>query len=1056
MNRVFFAGFFLFLLVLQSEGIFSQSLEFTPASRDHLNLPNRPSGIITMVTDQSGVLYVATEKGLFQFDGIVFNNLLQGHPELQVFEDSYFNLVHFSKDGNLWAAIYEEGLLRIDLSKGDYDFFRHEPGDPFSLPGNRLDYIYESKGGKIWVGSNGQGFALYQPSQNNFKTWLPDPDANQNMGIAHFSNIITGLYDYPDESCNIWISTLNGLFLFDYCNQIFESYFLPANEIMEKHIRSMVYDSLHNRLLLGTWGNGLWAFNLNERSFSQVFFFENNWNQNNVRRIYPICNHHFLIATGTSGILLYDSYTDSLQWILTTSENTKIGVPSGFFMDALDNIWVSTLNSELLVSYFNHRLATKVNLARSDIIKVVFHEAADKILAVSEYSATLFILNTGHQILHEISLREKGIPASSFRRLFDIIPSGLSTFYLVSNSGVYEFDIIDHRLEKLPLDMSKINFPHTLFTSAALDQYGNLWLGTNWEGVVSFDPVSKKTTTYRHDPDDPKSLVHDSWVQCIYPDDYSRIWFGTYLGFSYLDLEKNKFVNYAYQNLPPIDRGAPFKIISSISSMSNDRVWIGNSIRGLGIIDPSKPPNLPFPTYLKTDGLGSDKIRDIFYDKSSSLTWITGEDNISIAGEHSNYQFSFFNAGTEFGIKNVSGINGFKDGKVLATANDGYYVLDYNKLQQGIKKPYLSISTVKKFHQEIPSIHQFHEGHPLYLKHNENYLSFEFKGLYYPNPAKISYRYRLVGLQDQWVNLGKRHNISFAHLGPGRYTIEVSASIDPGIWTKAVKLPFVIKPPFWKTTWFLLLLGFAVVGSGTWIYKKRINSLIKKEEHKRAVELELANIKMKALRAQMNPHFLFNCLNSVKAFIIDNDPRMAASYLNKFARLIRLILQQSNENFVKLENELEALELYIQLESVRFEGKFEYQIIISEEVKPDRIELPPMLFQPYVENAIWHGLMQKKSKGFLIVKISRKNDFLECEIEDNGIGRKASIESQNGGLLKKKSMGMGITKNRIELLQQIYQTSITLKIEDLFEKGVPIGTKVKMIFPIHEVKPTNQ
>jgi len=138
-----------------------------------------------------------------------------------------------------------------------------------------------------------------------------------------------------------------------------------------------------------------------------------------------------------------------------------------------------------------------------------------------------------------------------------------------------------------------------------LDNNGHLWLGTNWEGVVFFDPEKEETKYYRHDPNNPNSLVHNSWVMSIYPDNKQRIWFGTYMGFCYLDLLEEQFVNYPYRNLPPINKGAPFKIIGSLKGMGNDRIWIGNSIRGLGLIDPSKPANLPFPSFVKADGWSS-------------------------------------------------------------------------------------------------------------------------------------------------------------------------------------------------------------------------------------------------------------------------------------------------------------------------------------------------------------------------------------------------------------------------------------------------------------------
>ena len=147
---------------------------------------------------------------------------------------------------------------------------------------------------------------------------------------------------------------------------------------------------------------------------------------------------------------------------------------------------------------------------------------------------------------------------------------------------------------------------------------------------------------------------------------------------------------------------------------------------------------------------------------------------------------------------------------------------------------------------------------------------------------------------------------------------------------------------------------------------------------------------MSALRAQMNPHFIFNSLNSIDNYILRNKTQEASDYLNRFSKLIRLILQNSQSSYISLQDELEALRLYIEMESLRFNHKFDYRVSIQSGLYPESIEIPPMLIQPYVENAIWHGLMQKKEKGHLEIVITREGDLLKCIIEDDGIGREAS------------------------------------------------------------------
>ncbi|MBK7869350.1 MAG: histidine kinase [Saprospiraceae bacterium] len=208
-------------------------------------------------------------------------------------------------------------------------------------------------------------------------------------------------------------------------------------------------------------------------------------------------------------------------------------------------------------------------------------------------------------------------------------------------------------------------------------------------------------------------------------------------------------------------------------------------------------------------------------------------------------------------------------------------------------------------------------------------------------------------------------------------------------------------------------------------------------------EKQIANIEMNALRAQMNPHFIFNCLNSIDRYIITNNTKKASEYLNHFGRLIRLILQNSRSNYVNLKDELEALELYLKLEQMRFRHSFDYEINIPPDINPENYEIPPMLIQPYVENAIWHGLNHKDEKGKVSISISINNDIVTCVIEDDGIGRMASKAMMKAKEIKRQSMGMNITSERMAIINKIHDTNNNVRIIDLYdESNKPKGTQV--------------
>lgn len=211
-------------------------------------------------------------------------------------------------------------------------------------------------------------------------------------------------------------------------------------------------------------------------------------------------------------------------------------------------------------------------------------------------------------------------------------------------------------------------------------------------------------------------------------------------------------------------------------------------------------------------------------------------------------------------------------------------------------------------------------------------------------------------------------------------------------------------------------------------------------------ELKIAEVEMSALRSQMNPHFIFNCLNSIKLYTMQNDSITASDYLTKFSRLIRLVLENSRAERITLEQEIETLELYIEMEKMRFKGKIQSHIQVDKRLDTGFIEIPPLLLQPFVENAIWHGLVHKEEGGILQINITSPNDdHLKVEIIDNGIGRQQSAELKSKSATSRKSFGMKVTNERIELINHLYNSETLLTITDLYDKaGRPAGTRVTL------------
>ncbi len=257
--------------------------------------------------------------------------------------------------------------------------------------------------------------------------------------------------------------------------------------------------------------------------------------------------------------------------------------------------------------------------------------------------------------------------------------------------------------------------------------------------------------------------------------------------------------------------------------------------------------------------------------------------------------------------------------------------------------------------------------------------------------------------------------------------------------------------------WIYIIGGFVILGLAAlyFIYRSRLRSvrletqLVKEkaaQEKKEAdFQHKLADISMSALRSQMNPHFIFNCLNSIKLYTTQNNTVAASEYLTKFSKLIRLVLENSRNERITLSSELTALELYIEMEAMRFKEKLSYSLLVEKNVETGYIEIPPLLLQPYVENAIWHGLMPREEGGHIAITVAMKEDesLLEINITDNGIGRNASAALSNKISGKHRSYAMKATTERIALINQIYKTGASVFVHDLVnDKGQAEGTQV--------------
>jgi LytS/YehU family sensor histidine kinase len=271
-----------------------------------------------------------------------------------------------------------------------------------------------------------------------------------------------------------------------------------------------------------------------------------------------------------------------------------------------------------------------------------------------------------------------------------------------------------------------------------------------------------------------------------------------------------------------------------------------------------------------------------------------------------------------------------------------------------------------------------------------------------------------------------------------------------GIWSQQVSVHFIVITPFWKTAWFygLCIITFLIL---TWLFLSwRIQRLRRRQEEKDQLSKKMAELERMALQAQMNPHFIFNCLNSIQQYIFDQDIFAANKYISGFAKLIRGTLQNSTQAHIPLADEIAYLSAYLSLEKLRFKEKMDYSIEIDPSVKEGEKDsmIPPMLIQPYVENSMRHGLRHKTDgQGHILVRFMFLEGNLAVLIEDNGVGRDKAARYKTREHIEYQSKGMSLTADRIRLINSVYGDNIRVDVTDLKnEEEQPVGTRVVIQF----------
>lgn len=963
--------------------------------------------------------------------------------------------IYKDKEGFVWISS-DKGLNRYD-GNSIYTF-RYNPEDSYSLASNSCNVIFEDSQDRLWINTD-EGISLYDRKKQTFTNYYPDPDILPLQGISYtdmsedhlgriwiggyFDVLIfnpatgrfskSGWYDFAlkskiiaEEKRNsitqnvvrkskdeLWILSVYGLFSVHTPSMTFQYH--SSSTIKDYFAFNISNIDLDGTLWISTYDQCFYTYNPTQRVWKHHVCPPQkedlpDW----VLNIQHLDTRKMLITMPTE---LYEYDKKSQKYSNYPMEEHE---KSHYFIRTLvkDNQIFALKNGEFPFVHYRQEqpaiLKKKILQPKSFKNNHSYITTSGKNLVGDWEKGKILLCQIGNcTILKD----EKGSELLGPLQLYYSAKNGQS--YFSTSNGVFRLNDETSLVQSLYRNSTQNR--NTEFRNFTEDEEGNIYIRERNNGIYLLN-YKNDTLSYFD-----TGIESNSFSALYYDKASSKLWLATEKSGLYIINPVNKkWKNYPLSDLSGSKKG----YISDIHGDGLGNTFLLMPERGLMHI---RSLDMKAKLYTASDGLTNTAVRYGLY--HDDIFWFTTESGL-MAFDLNKERFYTFEDDKE--VKKIN-YRIFTDRNGNIAQNmfpDELLIFDKTVLKR--KKPDLRLYTKEILlfgkKQPVDSIIKY--------KYDENNLSLYFG---YLGNVKLPQNDFQFQINDNSWQIMQYNGVHLYNMPYGKYNISVRYKYDP---ENTLKIKLVIFPPWWKTWWFYGITIILLSSLTAFTYRRRIKKIRQEESEKNQLQKRIAEIEMTALRAQMNPHFIFNCLNSINRFILVNNSEVASDYLTKFSKLIRMILDGSREDFIPLERELEALKLYIEMESMRFQDSFTWRIKVNENVNVHEIMIPPLSLQPYVENAIWHGLMQAPpengKKLDIDVYVDENNTIIE--IRDNGVGREKAkqLKSKTGD--HHKSHGISLTEERLTLMQKLKGVRSDIIIEDLYDmKNEPCGTKIKII-----------
>ena len=974
-------------------------------------------------TDSKGFLWISSTEGLNRFDGLKVKTYLHNPSDSTSLYDNNIQSPFFEdRKGNLWFCT-AEAIHCYNRQKDNFNrFWIVENGKQLES-----DYYLFALDGKdiLWFrsGSWDANPKLYKLDINKIEnSILP---AQFVCDFAGYRSKI--LSQYEQKTAILTYPSTSGYGFVEY--EIDKTgrtkptkTYLSGENFDKFKIKSIVSDK-NNIIWLAT-DKGLVSYDKKNGQF-QLFDSYKDETIDNVLGLATWKEDKLIISTRNAGVLFYDKNHKIFYEQLKNEELKGLveGLCSSVFetiyVDSTNNLWLSSAQNSCL----NHINLDKIKFSNVQLSKF-FLKNFSRILC--DDLNNIWVSYEGIGIL---VFNNKGEIVKSFdeKQFFD----KKIRHFLKDKEGRIWIQT-DHQLLKsengaYTLQTVYISQDTYLYNLQQLND-GRLILLTE-KGI--FQLIGKQLKPFQELPSTYQSLR----FRGIFQDNKDNLFLAE-LGstIKVFDFKQDSVLKTELQIKDNINE----------FFQQNDTIWVTG---GKGLWKIYESPNKSFQYNFV---LNLPFLYKIFIDKSG-IFWLISDSGLYTFNPQ-NRQLHKYNASDGLKGNIFSRFCALLNGDIWIAAYNNINVFNPNKIKLYTNPPKIQITDIKVNDAVYTEGGNVSELNKITLPYTRNTITFQFVAIEFADPEYNKLKFRLDNYDEDgiWNEVfNKEGYIKYFKLPFGTYTLRIKAANADGVWSPDEKTFIIhINAPWYLTWWGILLEVLTVLAIGWAILQWRL----KIQRDKAAIQQKILKTEMQALRAQMDPHFLYNAMNSINSFIISNDARKASTYLTDFARLVRKILDFSKEESISIEKEAEILREYLNIEAMRFNHKFDYSVTIDPDLDEWDTQIPTMILQPFVENAILHGVSPKTNgQGHIQVRFEKQgHDFMRCVVEDNGIGRKKSAQLSKGAKLKEhESKGMQITADRIDILNLQKKKLAKLEIIDLFdETQQPTGTRIVLHIPL--------